>query len=220
MLIMGVIGLAILLGLMVVNRMMQSPPSRPGADIGAAGSSSNGFGSLYPAPAVATEPPAQVRIGVGEISLLIPADWRFRTESEGRALVFTAAPSLANYDALSNPDDPPFIATGLTVRIFRVSTNRRLDAHDLDDYVQAELGHATFDRCRLDSHDSLFDFPEEITAAGAMRRHTCDTGYEVVETMGIERADPAWMVHTRMVANPDAMAHLIGTPDSVRRWEQ
>ncbi|MDP6349799.1 MAG: hypothetical protein QGG58_08495 [Chloroflexota bacterium] len=41
-----------------------------------------------------------------------------------------------------------------------------------------------------------------------------------METMGIERADPAWMVHIRMVAPPDTMAHLISTPDSVRRWVQ
>ncbi|HJN38711.1 MAG TPA: hypothetical protein QGH28_00870 [Chloroflexota bacterium] len=41
-LIMALIGLAILLVLMVVNQIMQSPPSQPGADLGAAGSSSNG----------------------------------------------------------------------------------------------------------------------------------------------------------------------------------
>ncbi|MDP6508742.1 MAG: S1C family serine protease [Chloroflexota bacterium] len=111
----------------------------------------------------------------GNLRLEVPANWRFRTDSKGRTLVFTAAPNLANYDALSDPDDPPFVATGLTVRIFRVSTNSRLDAYDLDDHVQAELGHATFERCQLESHDSLFDFPEEITAAGAMRRHTCQT---------------------------------------------
>lgn len=53
-----------------------------------------------------------------------------------------------------------------------------------------------------------------------MRRHTYQTGYEVIETMGIERADPAWMVHIRLVAPTDTMAHLIGTPNSVRRWDQ
>ena len=98
-------------------------------------------------------------------------------------MVFTTAPNLANYDALSNPDDLPFVSTSLTVRIVRVSTNSRPDSYDLDDHVQAELGEATFEHCRLESHDALFDFPEEITATGAMRRHTCQTGYEVIETM-------------------------------------
>ncbi|HJO07824.1 MAG TPA: hypothetical protein QGG37_10870 [Chloroflexota bacterium] len=70
----------------------------------------------------------------------------------------------------------------------------------------------------MESHDALFDFPAEITATGAMRRHTCQTGYEVIGTMGIERR--SGVNGTRMVVPPDAMAHLIGTPDSVRRWDQ
>ncbi|HJO07825.1 MAG TPA: hypothetical protein QGG37_10875 [Chloroflexota bacterium] len=124
-LIMAAIGLAILLVLMMVNQIMQSSPSPTGADLSSDGSSSNGLAGLYPAPAVATAPPEQVRISVGEISLLIPADWRFRTSSEGRALVFTA---------LSNPDDLPFVSTSLTVRIVRVSTNIRPASYDLDNH--------------------------------------------------------------------------------------
>ena len=49
-------------------------------------------------------------------------------------MVFTTAPNLANYDALSNPDDLPFVSTSLTVRIVRVSTNIRPASYDLDNH--------------------------------------------------------------------------------------